>query len=303
MTEIYPLRDIDHEQINASHKEFEAENEAAIQLAKSCDCAPMPTLNHLTRRDYQNVYEPSDDTFLLLDGLNIDFGNTCMNDDVENEQVERSRNNVKYDKNTVNTVEIGGGTGVASIFLAQLLSESHPDHVRNHFVTDINPEAIRITHETAQCNNNTKSEFSIQTIQCDLATELLHEHTNKIDVLLFNPPYVPTPPEEVGSSGIEASWAGGENGRVVTDRALPQIAQLLKYPGGVGYLITVDENLPLEMKKDLWDNYGMNMIPFVRRKAWNENLTVHKLTLTRKLSWNVDNNDVKPKDEVLQLEK
>jgi methylase of polypeptide subunit release factors len=39
----------------------------------------------------------------------------------------------------------------------------------------------------------------------------------------FNPPYVPTPDEEVHRGGIAAAWAGGYKGRVVIDRVLDQV--------------------------------------------------------------------------------
>jgi release factor glutamine methyltransferase len=101
-----------------------------------------------------------------------------------------------------------------------------------------------------------------------------------MDVIIFNPPYVPTPDEEVSGNDIEASWAGGVNGRRVIDRALPQIAQLLSRPRGVCYMITVDDNKPEELASILKSKYGLTMTPLVRRRACNEFLTVQKITTT-----------------------
>ena len=52
----------------------------------------------------------------------------------------------------------------------------------------------------------------------------------RVDVMVFNPPYVPTPDEEVAGCGIEASWAGGTDGRIVIDQFLPKIHVCTLYP-------------------------------------------------------------------------
>lgn len=76
---------------------------------------------------------------------------------------------------------------------------------------------------------------------------------NKIDILLFNPPYVVTPSEEIYSVNtvdvlpkINATWAGGIDGREVIDRLLPMISKLLS-PKGAFYLVTIQENKPKDI--------------------------------------------------------
>lgn len=41
---------------------------------------------------------------------------------------------------------------------------------------------------------------------------------------VFNPPYVPTPNEELDRTDIARAWAGGLNGRVVIDLFLPFVS-------------------------------------------------------------------------------
>ena len=283
MAETHKLRTNDILPKTSTFKEY---NKKAEALAKSSTSAPLPSLDHLKLSDYDLVYEPSDDTYLMLDALCYDF-------DSGNSDTSGNRSKVKM------TLELGCGTGVSTIYLASVL-QKHEDTKNGigvkHIVTDINEHAIESTKQTAQQNNISLDR--IETHVCDLATPLLQLNNNNdngdkngesisyqhaIDVLIFNPPYVPTPNSEVGSNGIEASWAGGTNGRIVLDRALPQIASLLSYPHGVAYVISVDDNLPEEIASIMMKEYGILVQPFVRRRARNEFLSVLKMTLTRRI--------------------
>ena len=57
-----------------------------------------------------------------------------------------------------------------------------------------------------------------------MATALLPRLMHSIDVLTFNPPYVPTLSEEAydaqETAGIQGSWAGGTGGMQITDTLL-----------------------------------------------------------------------------------
>ena len=286
---------------------FAAWNKDAEALAKACKCAEMPSMDHLTSYDYDNVYEPADDTYLLLDGLGVEFddgvpggGATCTAGVATTSASASGKSggvqgtsNHPADRVSI-TLEIGCGTGAVTTYLAKVLhdrrqriqeeflegsSESHGDiqHPPSamHYVTDVNPHAVSVALRTAEASGLPRG--TVEPVLCDLASPLLDKLNGEVDVLIFNPPYVPTPDDEVGSSGIEASWAGGKDGRVVLDRALPQIARLLSKPHGAAYLITVDDNFPEDIA-DKMKVYGIQVKPFVRRKARNEYLSVQKFT-------------------------
>ena len=102
---------------------------------------------------------------------------------------------------------------------------------------DINPAACRVSSRTATHNAVAFHDF----VCCDMLSSMRRRlqvrggagggearrradaRQGRVDVLVFNPPYVPTPSEEVASSAIASTWAGGVDGREVTDRLLPMV--------------------------------------------------------------------------------
>lgn len=113
-----------------------------------------------------------------------------------------------------------------------------------YIAIDINSKACLATLATAKQNG-----VSIDCVTSDLFT-CLDKLRGKVDVLLFNPPYVPTEDDEfhkafrIGEKtrydqntnqsliGVEAAWAGGKNGREILDKLLPYIHVIL-YGNGV----------------------------------------------------------------------
>eukprot|EP00057_Strongylocentrotus_purpuratus_P004579 XP_003728994.1 PREDICTED: hemK methyltransferase family member 2 [Strongylocentrotus purpuratus] len=204
-----------------------------------------PDFSHLTSADFEHVYEPAEDTFLLLDSL----------------QEEASF--IQHMKPSV-CVEVGCGSGVVITALSKLLNQS-----ALCIATDRNPYAALCTKRTAKQNS-----CHVEVMNCDLLTPLERRLQGSVDILIFNPPYVVTPSEEIKSNGIEASWAGGADGREVTDRLLPLIPKLLS-PQGVMYLIAIRENKPKELMSWI-SSLGFKSTVVLARRAGPEHLSVLK---------------------------
>uniref|UniRef100_A0A8R1TIW9 Methyltransferase HEMK2 n=1 Tax=Onchocerca volvulus TaxID=6282 RepID=A0A8R1TIW9_ONCVO len=202
---------------------------------------PTP-LYRITDEQKDSVYEPAEDTFLLLDALEKD-----------REALEELEPNV--------VVEIGSGSGVVSVFCQQLLRIP----VFN-LVTDMNFKALQCTGTTAQLNN-----VSVEAVQCDLLSAL--KLSGLIDVLLFNPPYVPT--EQEAASDPVRCWAGGPTGRSAVDRLFVQLPEILS-PGGFFYVIALHSNDILNMLTRNQSTFSSEIL--LERRCGIEHLFVLKFT-------------------------
>ena len=88
-----------------------------------------PDLSHLSSVDYEHVYEPAEDSYLMMDALNAERPFLLA----------RFRHPV--------CVEVGSGSGVLSAYLSRLLGRRGV-----YWATDINPRAAAATRRTMTAN-------------------------------------------------------------------------------------------------------------------------------------------------------
>ncbi|XP_063218377.1 methyltransferase N6AMT1 [Bacillus rossius redtenbacheri] len=205
-----------------------------------------PAYSHLSSEDFRRVYEPAEDTFLLLDAL-----------EGEAESLASRRPAL--------CLEVGSGAGLLSAALARLLGAGCAC-----LAVEAAAAACRATAATARANA-----CRVEVVRGDLASALAGD--GRVDVLVCNPPYVPTE-ESPGADPdrLSRAWVGGACGRQVMDRLFPDVPRLLSKQG-VFYLLVIMENKPLEIQ-ELMAGYGFQMTVLKDRKIRGEHLVVLKFT-------------------------
>ena len=141
----------------------------------------------------KEVYEPAEDTFLLLESINIK-----PNDEV---------------------LEIGTGSGIIALSCAMKGA--------NVICSDINPYAIEITKQNYNENKHLlKGSFEIR--QGNLFSVIKSDE--KFDIIIFNPPYLPTKKDEKigGNEWLDIAVNGGKTGLKNTNNFLKQLPNYLK---------------------------------------------------------------------------
>ncbi|KAL5112971.1 eRF1 methyltransferase catalytic subunit mtq2 [Taenia crassiceps] len=123
------------------------------------------------------------------------------------------------------SVEVGSGSGIISTFLSKLIDSLH--------------------------GNKTDA------VCCDLLSPIRTSSQGLADIVLFNPPYVPTPGDELldAKSTISAAWAGGFRGRQVMDSCIQQLTPVLTR-SGVLYILLLQQNEPDLVSKLINDVSG-----------------------------------------------
>ena len=104
-------------------------------------------------------------------------------------------------------LEVGTGSGLISAEMAR---------ITRVVATDINPHAVTCTGRAG-----------IEVVRTDLFAGI----RGPFDLILFNPPYLPTQPEERMDDWLEYALDGGESGRAVIERFARSVGDVLA-PGG-----------------------------------------------------------------------
>ena len=227
---------------------------------------PTPSTSHI---NVDRVYAPAEDSFLLLDTLSSAAETAFLH------QRFNRQSSLEHPTASPLVLEIGTGSGVV---LAFITAHAHEIFGTSQILTlgaDVNPFACAATVETVRgaCAETVDGYMRrpsqavlLSTVQADLGSAV---RPHSVDVLVFNPPYVPSAelPElirsnianrisnnsstsssegrfEEDSHSLSLSYAGGKDGMEVTNRLLDQLPKLLSLDRGTAYVLLCKQNKP-----------------------------------------------------------
>lgn len=261
---------------------------------------PTPSTSHV---DTDRIYEPAEDSFLLLDTLSSEAETHFLTQRFAGHQPTGH-----HDEPTPSplVVEVGSGSGVV---LAFVTAHAYAILGRADVIalgTDVNTFACKATKQTvAHACQTTKAKdvdgsgFLLATMSADLTSPL---RDGVVDLLIFNPPYVPSQavPEleylkpgtaisdtectsrtfEEDSHLLQLSYDGGVDGIEVTNRLLERLPNLLNLARGAAYILLCAQNKPGEVMQRIrgWgDGWSVAAVGHSGKKAGWEKLQIIRI--------------------------
>jgi release factor glutamine methyltransferase len=118
-------------------------------------------------------------------------------------------------------LEIGTGTGVVAIHCAK--------HGCRVTATDVVSEALELAREN----------FGQNTVEVDLREgDMFDPVEGRFDVIIFNPPYLPTAKEDLTDSPLDKALDGGLDGTDITLRFLSRLNDYLSDHGRAYFVVS-----------------------------------------------------------------
>lgn len=143
---------------------------------------------------HADVYRPSDDTFLLAQAVHAEVAG----------------------RRGLHFLEVGCGAGLVSMVAARAGCVVT--------CTDANPQAVALAAHNAKQNG-----LSVHAVETDLLAGL----RGPFDLVAFNPPYLPTDPDERLPGVINLAFDGGRDGNETVLRFAAQLGALPRRPACV----------------------------------------------------------------------
>ena len=258
---------------------------------------PTPSTSHV---DTDCIYAPAEDSFLFLDTLSSEAETQFLTQRFAKGQPAGLHHDLDC---SPLVLEVGTGSGV---ILAFVTAHAHAIFGRADVIslgTDVNTFACKATDQTVaqacrepQAKDARGSGSMLATLRADLASPL---RDGAVDVLIFNPPYVPSPavPEpqrlklgsaidetactprtfEEDSHLLQLSYDGGVDGIEVTNRLLQQLPKVLNLARGTVYILLCAQNKPAEIMQRIrgWGGgWSVSTVGHSGRKAGWEKLQI-----------------------------
>ena len=167
---------------------------------------------------HEEVYDPAEDTFLVIEGIKI------------------------KEKQTI--FEIGTGCGIIALYCAKNNAKV--------ICSDINPFAVELTKKNYEINKK-KINGTMQVRLGDMFSVIKKDE--QFDIIIFNPPYLPTKKSELigGSGWIDKALNGGNNGLKYTTIFIEKLPKYLNKNGKAYFIFST-----LSDKKELMEKIDEN---------------------------------------------
>ncbi|OJJ48001.1 hypothetical protein ASPZODRAFT_64588 [Penicilliopsis zonata CBS 506.65] len=221
---------------------------------------PTPDTSHVP---FNTVYEPAEDSYLFLDTLSSPAESAWLA--------------TRFATTPAPLItEVGCGSGVVLGFATANAQSIFGRRDVLAIGTDVNLHACLATRETVQravqtqqkeeatSQQETTTSLYLDSLTADLCRPL---RPGSVDVLLFNPPYVPTPdlppipsndqtygpskPSfETESYLLSLTYAGGADGMETTNRLLELVPDVLA-DHGVAYVLLCAQNKPAQVRESI----------------------------------------------------